>query len=126
MGLANLEVQIYSAFLKSQKYSTKSKLLTHSEPRNMETEAGAGLCRQPSYQLCLHISTDSIVKNPNKVCHYVRASYTCSTYNMIYAFFCQWPPSAPHKGQGRQSWHKRMNGHKSDINDGNIKRFLGE
>uniref|UniRef100_A0A8C3S145 RRM domain-containing protein n=1 Tax=Chelydra serpentina TaxID=8475 RepID=A0A8C3S145_CHESE len=47
-------------------------------------------------------------------------------HQVIYAIMCQHCPSAMYIGQTGQSLRKRINGHKSDIRNGNIQKPVGE
>ncbi|XP_054831443.1 natural killer cells antigen CD94-like [Eublepharis macularius] len=50
----------------------------------------------------------------------------CSSSNLIHAVMCQQCPSALYIGQTSQPLHKRINGHKSDIRNGNVQKPVGE
>ncbi|XP_073170009.1 high affinity copper uptake protein 1 isoform X3 [Lepidochelys kempii] len=114
-------------------------VLAHRQPANLKhiltsndtshhsnSNSGTNPRNKPRCQLCPHIYTSNTITGPNQISHTITGSFTCMSTKVIYAIMCQQCPSAMYIGQTGQSLCKRINGHKSDIRNGNIQRPVGE
>ncbi|XP_050792228.1 uncharacterized protein LOC127042831 [Gopherus flavomarginatus] len=104
----------------------KHILTSNCTPHHNNSSSGTNPCNKPRCQLCPHIYTSDTITGPNQISHTITGSFTCTSTNVIYAIICQQCPSAMYIGQTGQSLRKRINGHKSDIRNGNIQKPVGE
>ncbi|XP_065445349.1 uncharacterized protein LOC135982467 isoform X2 [Chrysemys picta bellii] len=104
----------------------KQILTSNYTPHHRNTNPGTYPCSKPRCLLCPHIYSGNSIRGPNHISHTIRGSFTCTSTNVIYAIMCQQCPSAMYIGQTGQSLRKRINGHKSDIRNGNIHKAVSE
>ncbi|XP_050781640.1 uncharacterized protein LOC127035616 [Gopherus flavomarginatus] len=109
-----------------QPANLKHILTSNCTPHHNNSSSGTNPCNKPRCQLCPHINTSDTITGPNQINHTITGSFTCTSTNVIYAIICQQCPSAMCIGQTGQSLRKRINGHKSDIRNGNIQKPVGE
>ncbi|XP_065436529.1 zinc finger protein 577-like [Chrysemys picta bellii] len=104
----------------------KQILTSNYTPHHRNTNPGTYPCSKPRCLLCPHIYSGNSIRGPNHISHTIKGSFTCTSTNVIYAIMCQQCPSAMYIGQTGQSLRKRINGHKSDIRNGNIHKPVSE
>ncbi|XP_053881423.1 uncharacterized protein LOC128835776 [Malaclemys terrapin pileata] len=100
----------------------KQILTSNYTPHHSNTNPGTNPCSKPCCLLCPHI----YIRGPNHISHTIKGAFTCTSTNVIYAIMCQQCSSAMYIGQTGQSLRKRINGHKSDIRNGNIHKPVSE
>ena len=114
-------------FLAYRQPPNLKRLLTYNhESASRVTSTGTRPCNRPRCQLCPYIYPGNTITGPNGINYTVSGSYSCSSSNLIYALMCQQCPSALYIGQTSQPLRKRINGHKSDIRNGNVQKPVGE
>ena len=82
---------------------------------NTVQRKGIKPCYKPRCQLCPRMYSGNTITGPNNITHNIRDMFTCSSANVMSANLCRQCPSVLYTEQTRQSLHKRMTGHKSDI-----------
>ncbi|XP_056418825.1 uncharacterized protein LOC130359365 [Hyla sarda] len=95
----------------------KQKLVNRKLPtETSDTDNGTKPCAKPRCKLCQHICTNSEASHNNKT-YNIKGQYSCTTENVVYMIQCTKCDLGCYIGETSQPLNKRMDLHRSSINN---------